>query len=257
MAKFQLSKMVQRARHAAQVRAWRDAARGAGDTNIGKLSMQAGQARELRATLDDLLHVADNRLALPRLGSNAIHSPVGSDWSWRPDAFRGALPVPGMSSVQTRTQLGWGVTLFHDCPASELTLRQVRNTREEDLAPYGIRMDVFRFQGSFLSLAFDLPPAAVEGVKHKHLMRIDMVIDRENPIGIFARLNLQHGPNCEQLVRELDSSGAPMVEFDLAYMDFNEKRAEKIWVDLIFENPSMNQVTLRDMTFSRSPRADI
>ena len=39
----------------------------------------------------------------------------------------------------------------------ELTLRQIRNTRESDVAPFGLRMDVFRFDGSFLSLVIDLP----------------------------------------------------------------------------------------------------
>jgi hypothetical protein len=37
----------------------------------------------------------------------------------------------------------------------------------------------------------------------------------------------------------------------------NEKRVERIWLDLIFEGPEMNQVTLRDLTFSRRPRAEL
>ena len=48
-----------------------------------------------------------------------------------------------------------------------------------------------------------------------------------------------------------------MVEFDLAYTKLNEKRVEKLWLDLIFEGPEMNQVTLRDLTFSRRPRAEL
>ena len=46
-----------------------------------------------------------------------------------------------------------------------------------------------------------------------------------------------------------------MVEFDLAYSKLNEKRVEKAWIDLIFEGPEMNQVVIRDLTFSRRPRA--
>ena len=48
-----------------------------------------------------------------------------------------------------------------------------------------------------------------------------------------------------------------MVEFDLAYSKINEKRVEKLWVDLIFEGPEMNQIILRDVTFSRRPRAEL
>ena len=46
-------------------------------------------------------------------------------------------------------------------------------------------------------------------------------------------------------------------EFDLAYASINERRIEKAWVDLIFENPQMNQITLRDLTLSRRPRAQV
>ena len=48
-----------------------------------------------------------------------------------------------------------------------------------------------------------------------------------------------------------------LAEFDLAYSNINEKRVEKIWIDLIFDNPGMNQVLLRDLTLTRAPRADI
>ncbi len=73
---------------------------------------------------------------------------------------------------------------------------------------------------------------------------------------IFARLNIKHGPNTEQIVRELPLNEEQVkVEFDLAYSRLNEKRIEKIWLDLIFEAPEMNQVILRDLTFSRRRRA--
>ena len=48
-----------------------------------------------------------------------------------------------------------------------------------------------------------------------------------------------------------------MVEFDLTYTKINEKRVEKLWIDLIFEGPEMNQIILRDVTVSRRPRAEL
>lgn len=154
--------------------------------------------------------------------------------------------------------LGREVTLFHDCAQSELTLRQVRNSREADLAPYGLRMDVFNFDGSFLSLVLDMPEASVQGLQKRHLIRMDTIVEMEKPLEIFARLNIKHGPNTEQIVRELPLNETDcMVEFDLAYSNLNEKRIERAWIDLIFENPQMSQVTLRDLTFSRSPRAEL
>jgi hypothetical protein len=137
-----------------------------------------------------------------------------------------------------------------------LTLRQLRNQREADLAPYGLRMDVFKFDGSFLSLVIDMPSGATYGLKRTHLLRMNCIVEMEKPLEIFARLNIKHGPNTEQIVRELPLDHDDiMVEFDLAYSNLNEKRVEKAWIDLIFEGPEMNQVVLRDLTFTRRPRA--
>lgn len=237
---------------------WAAAARQAATADLSSLRQHRQQARQLRRHLDDLIHVADSRLGLPMIGSSAFRRPHGSDWGWRPELWRGPLPTPGLASVQSKSMLGQEVTLFHDCDRSELTLRQLRNRREEDLAPYGLRMDVFRFDGSFLSLVVDLPPEAIAGLKRRHLIRLSTIVEMEKPIEIFARLNIRHGPNTEQIVRELPlHEEEVMVEFDLAYCSMNEKRVEKAWIDLIFEGPEMNQVVLRDLTFSRRPRAEL
>jgi hypothetical protein len=252
------SKFFQTLVFASNRRRWANAARIADQTDLVELRQQRLRARQLRRHLDDLIHVAESRLALPMIGSTAFRRPHGSDWGWRPELWRGPLPMPGIASVQNKSMLGDEVTLFHDCARSELTLRQLRNRREQDLAPFGLRMDVFRFDGSFLSLVVDLPPEAVAGLKRRHLIRMNTIVEMEKPVEIFARLNIRHGPNTEQIVRELPLHEEDiMVEFDLAYSNMNEKRVEKAWVDLIFEGPEMNQVILRDVTFSRRPRAEI
>ncbi len=240
------------------LRRWRRAARGAAEAPLARLRQERNEARKLRTHLDQLIHVADSRLALPLIGSSFFPRPHGTDWSWRPELWRGPLPSAGVASVQSKTRLGEEVQMFHDCEISELTLRQLRNSREEDLAPFGLRMDVFKFDGSFLSLVIDLPAEAVIGLTRAHLVRMDCIIESEKPIEIFARLNIKHGPNTEQLVRELPVGESKVtVEYDLAYTRLNEKRIEKAWIDLIFEAPDMNQVILRDVTFARFRRANL
>jgi len=237
---------------------WARNARMARSADLIGLRRQRLRARQLKAHLDQLIHIADERLALPLEGSTSFPKPHNADWAWRPELWRGPLPNPGLSAVQNRAMLGNEVTLFHDCELSELTLRQLRNLREADLAPYGLRMDVFRFDGSFLSLVVDLPERAVDGLKRTHLLRMDMIVELEKKIEIFARLNIKNGPNTEQIVREIDlSQDQTTVEFDLAYSNLNERRVEGAWIDLIFEGPEMNQIVLRDLTFSRRPRAQI
>ena len=247
-----IEKMAQK--HA--VRRWARAARNAADTRLAELRAQRSSARVLRGHLDRLIHRADERLAMPALGSTSFPRPHNSDWAWRPELWRGPLPNPGMSTVQTKARVGEEVTVFHDCTFSELTLRQLRNLREEDLAPYGLRLDVFKFDGSFLSLVIDLPHNAVQGMRKTHLLGMNTIVEMEKPLEIFSRLNIRHGPNTEQIVRELPlNQKDTTVEFDLAYSKLNEKRVERAWVDLIFEGPEMNQITLRDLTFTRRPRA--
>lgn len=230
--------------------------RAASDTDLSVLRDQRTQARKLKARLDAFLHVADARLALPLIGNQTFPRPAESDWAWRPDLWSGPLPVQGIASVANKSQLGRGATLYHDCPRGEMTLRQIRNLREADLAAFGLQLDVFGFSGSYLSLAIDLPEAAAQGLTRQHLVRIETIVEMETPLEIFARLNVKHGPNTEQVVRELPlQKDSVQVEFDLAYTRLNEKRIEKVWLDLIFEGPRMNQITLRDLTFSRRKRA--
>lgn len=237
---------------------WGRAARLAPSLDLGVLRQLRADARAIRREVDRLLFVADGRLASPLARDDGIEKPLGCDWAWRPELWRGPVHPRGIAGAENRAMLGSEVTLFHDCTSSELTLRQIRNTGEQVLAPFGVRMDVFRFDGTFLSLVLDLPESGVQGLRRNHLIRLAVDVQVEKPLEIFCRLNVKHGPNTDQLVRELPLAwGGKFVEFDLAYTKMNEKRVEKVWVDLIFEGPEMNQVVVRDLTFARHPRADI
>ena len=205
-----------------------------------------------------MLHVAEGRLALPLANHAAIRRPMHSDWAWRPELWSGPVKGAGAASVESKTPVGGEAKIFHDCVLSELSVRQVRNTRAEDVAPYGVRMDVFQFDGSFLSLVVDLPEAGVDGLSRRHLVRLDIRVETEKPLEIFGRLNVRHGPNVQQLVRAFSgSTGEFSVEFDLSATRMNEARVERAWLDLIFEGPEMNEIVLRDVTLSRRPRAEI
>ena len=80
------------------LRRWRRAVRLAETAPLADLRAQRNDARQLRCQIDKLLHAADGRLALPRIGSPSFPRPQGTDWAWRPELWRGPLPVPGISS---------------------------------------------------------------------------------------------------------------------------------------------------------------
>ncbi len=241
-----------------QLNYWQTASRKAKGLSLSDLRELRRKANQLKRRIDAINHVATSRLTLPVIGSNAIRKPPRTEWAHRPEAWVGPVSPSGFAAIASKTRIGNELAIFHDCHRSELSLRQVRNTREEDLAPFGIRMDVLNFDGSFLSLAIEMPPEAVQGLKRNHLLRLNMILETERPQEMFARLNLRHGPNTEQIVRELDVGARELwVEFDLYYTQFNESRGDSMWIDLIFESPSMNQVLIRDITLIRRPRASI
>ncbi len=239
-------------------RLWAETAGAAEEMELDDLRDVRAEARRMRRSLDELLHVADGRLALPLLGSNAMTRPSGADWVWRPEAWRGPVEPSGLAGVEPRTRFGSELAVHHDCPMGEVTFRQLRNARQGDLAPFGVSLDVLGFAGSYLSLAFDLPDEAVENLARRHIVRVEMSVDRERDITLYARLNVKNGPNTEQVVAKVEGPDhAQAADFDLGFTKINEARVERVWFNLFFEEPAMSRVVIRDLVMSRRFRAEV
>ena len=229
-----------------------------GALDFSELRLARGHAGLLRSEIDRLCRAADSRIAELDPEGAVIDAPAESDWRWRPEFWRRSVSPPGVAAVASGSRFGEGLAIFHDCTVSELTLRQLRNNATRAFAPFGLSMDVFGFDGSFLSLALDLPTEAVLGLTRRHLVGLGLRVRMERPLEVFARLNIRHGPNTAQLVREIPGGSEELtVEFDLAYCDLNERRIEKAWIDLIVDRPAMNLVEILDLTLYRRPRAEI
>lgn len=249
-----LARFVQRVR----LDHWRRATHQVESLDLGDARHLRGQARQVRREIDRLLAAADQRLALPQVGSDSMRRQHNTDWAWRPLLWRMPISPAGVAAPERQAVLDEETSLHHDCKVSEVTVRQVRNSRATDLSPFGLMTDVYAFDGSFLSLSIKLPDAATRGLKLRHVIRFDGVIEAEKPIEILVRLNIKNGPNIEQLVLALPKGQGPCdVEFDLSHSKVSEKRIERAWVDLFFGSPAMNQIVLRDVTFSRRPRSEI
>lgn len=236
--------------HRRIVNRWSRHADHADTMGLPRLRMLRRNARALRAQVDRMLMAADARLQ----ETPDINRPLGTDWAWRPPLWAAPVATPGLMR-DSRDRLDPITTLFHDCRLGETGARQVRGTQQG--APFGLRLDVFGFEGSFLSVVLDLPPEAVRGLKRKHVIVLRTRIESERPLRVFARLNVRHGPNTEQLVCDVPMQfDEAVAEFDLASTGLNEARADKMWMDLIFEHPQMNQINLHDLTLVRRPRAE-
>lgn len=216
------------------------------------------EMREMRDRLDDLSSRARSELLSRVLPSDGIEQSDQCDWAMRPAPWRVEMRPRGLVGVPSPTHLPGDVTLFHDAAHSDLSLRQDRAPAWIDGAIFGLVLEVYRFDGSFVSLVQDLPAEAVEGLTLNHFITVDLRIEREQPVELYARLNVQHGPNVEQLVRQIEiRDGRGQAEFDLAYSKINEQRIEKAWLDLIIESPEMTRIALWDMVVLRAPRADV
>jgi hypothetical protein len=217
-----------------------------------------GQMRATRDRIDTLALRAQTELLTRAQGADGIDRPDQCDWAERAATWRQKLRPRGHVRPGSPHDIGGGVTLFHDATVAEMSLRQ-------DPAPpglhgpaFGLVFEVYRFDGSFLSLVQDLPAAALQGLTLNHFIAVHLRMAREHPIEVYARLNVQHGPNQEQIVRQFDfRDDVGRAEFDLAYTKINEKRIEKAWLDLILEGPEMNRLAIWDMVLLRAPRADI
>lgn len=227
------------------------------EQDISSIRPLRGQARDILRAAERAYTAAEARLALPLIGGAPIDAPVQSDWTHRPELWSSPVRPAGIAAPRNRARLGAEATIHHDCRLSEITFRQLRNHRPEDIAPFGVVLEVLRFEGSFLSLAIDIPQDGLSGLQKRHIVRFAAHLDYENPIEIFARLNIKHGPNTEQLVRDFPLGDNDLAtEWDLAFVEMNEKRIEAAWIDLIFGGPALNRIDIRDMTLSRRPRAD-
>ena len=227
------------------------------DMAVLELVQLRSAALDLRCALDGIIRRADNRISRSKLKRSGFQKPADADWAWRPELWSGAIARIGVAAAPSKTPLGQKIRLFHDCKMADLTIKQFRNLRHIDLAPFGFMLEVFHFGGSYLSLAIDLPQEATVGFKTGHIVELEAFIESERPLKTLARLNIKHGPNVEQIIREFTHDAkVSSVGFDLGYLMLNENRIEEIWLDFIFEAPQMNLIKIRDLTFYRRPRSE-
>ncbi len=173
--------------------------------------------------------------------------------------WRHATDPARFTQILNGTQVGGGVRLFHDCLRSEIALSQTAQTAQNTDAPFCIKLAVAAFEGSFLSLAIDVPTIVTRQLTSTHVMRATLNLVLEKQSDFCIRLNVQFGPNIEQIGYTLTGAdGATSVEFDLSYVTALAGHViDKMWIDVMVEAPAQNQIVLRDMTIAHRRRAEI
>ena len=235
---------------------WRGLERGIDTFSLGNVISLRSRAADLRRSLDTVIMHADRRTDQLSQGKTQMKMPDDADWGWRPDVF--ATRLGQMSSVvkSARHDVGTSIAVHHNDTDPELIVRQFKNMGVDDLAPFGLSVETYEFKGSFLSLAIDLPSEAAMGLTKNHIFEVEGKLSLDHPMPVFVRSNVKHGPNVEELFQEIPHGANRLyLEFDLGYCDLHEARVENVWLDLIFDDPSMNRAKISDLVFYRRPRA--
>ena len=242
------------------LRRWTRAARDVDRLDAPALKDLQRQANRLSRRLTYAMAAAEHRLqanTCTMRPANQTH-PTHTDWSWRPSLWSAPYHPGGKTQIASATRLGAEAAIFHDCPRDEITLRQNKADTLDAPAPYSATIDVLGFEGSYLSLALDLPRSAIQSLSGRHIFSLSTDVSAERDVDIYARLNLRHGPNVSHVTCRLDQKeGLQTSEFDLANAGIDAQRLNRAWLDLIFEVPAYNNITLKTVSLSRRPRAEV
>lgn len=249
-----LRHLLNQLRHLIAMRLWDGAAARVARMDKAERDWFRRKARQVRRAAGAVLAATDGHAA--QGDTLPVQSVSRVTWAHRPALWSCPVEPAWHAPVQSASALGTDATLYHDAENAEVMARQV--TGGPGRAPMGLVLESFAFDGSYLSLAVNLPDAAWQGLRKSELVRIDLDLRADAPADILVRLNVRHGPNTEQMVREIDQRHhRNSVEFDLYYTALEPDRVSGMWVDLILRNPRNTRVAFEDFTLARRPRAEV
>ena len=107
--------------------------------------------------------------------------PVTTDWVRRPKLWHSTLANPALSGLSSDTALSNGVKMFHDVQYTQITSRQIKQAAYRDAPAFGLSLDVYEFNGEYISLAIRLPYCVTETLSHRHLIRMDWHLTLRKP----------------------------------------------------------------------------
>jgi hypothetical protein len=178
--------------------------------------------------------------------------PPKTQWGFTP-CLQNGITQDGLSgNLLTGTSLGPHVTLHHESDGATISIQ-----RPDDYGT-GLVFEFSDFAGDYFSLAFALPDGAVSALGRQDLLRLNLRTRSDEPLKAYARLNLCHGPNTEQIVRMIDvGEGESFAEFDIFYTEFEQKRSASAWIDLIINDPAHKAIALEEVVILRRARASL
>ena len=104
---------------------------------MSDLAAARRRAKDLQSILADVIFKADYRLARPQYDNEVFTNRLMRTGLGALNSGLDNCAKRGLVGVGSSSKLGNEVSLFHDCEANEMTLRQIRNYRKK--GPCSIR----------------------------------------------------------------------------------------------------------------------
>ena len=163
---------------------WRRRLQRAAREKTAKLRQQRREALTLQTQLADVLERINDELH-HRLGDSKTYW-HGSTmlWSWRPELWTVRCPSRSGPVVQSGARLTSNTKVFFDGGDRAVIFKQLRNDISQGFAPYGVALELFQFDGSFLSLAIDLPDSLCGTFAKDKLIGLSGAIFAERATGL-------------------------------------------------------------------------
>ena len=115
--------------------------------------------------------------------------------------------------------------LFHYAQYAQITSRQIKQTAYQDAPAFGLSLDVYEFNGGYISLEIRLPHCVTDTLSHRHLIRMHWLLTLRNPLRAFARVNIENGLNTANIIVPLPiNTETEWAQFDLSTVKFAERR---------------------------------
>lgn len=172
-------------------------------------------------------------------------------WQVKPRVFAAALSQPGVSEPVSGNPIGDDLTLFHDAEHPLMRWSQILGARGKA----GLRLTIYRFDGSFISLAASIPDPFSRKLRSGHQISVDFTAKASRPIALDLRLNLEiAGRREEMTAHRILTDCAHSVTFDLRHHEITVEDRVKAWCDLMLRNPGMVEVDLSCLSITLHAR---
>ncbi len=157
--------------------------------------------------------------------------------------FAEPLRAPRSAQPSSGSKICDGLTLYHDAQDGNYFWQQTKTK--------ALQLTVYQFDGSYLSLAVGMGASQIGALRQSGFLHVQKAIRSSRPITAFLRLNIQTDGRTEQMHQTLivDKDGRS-TSFDLDGLPGEFGPIENAWLDLIFIDPQMVEITLSSLVLS-------